>query len=174
MQANPTATAGNPSGESGVETGFNPLALLLNDWQPKPAGADVAIARLLLQHAAKVPGRRGKLLNERTSITAHTPLHLAVAVSLHKARVAQKQAVVELLLAQPETDVNAVDALGAPPSVFCDAAWKPVSIARDQRARGPSCPLKIWKLLKSVTSAPTGLGCVTSAMHVTKETCRAT
>jgi hypothetical protein len=113
MQANPIATGGSPSGEAGVETGFNPLSLMLNNWAAKPAGEDVAITKLLLQHASKVPCGRAKLLNDRTSIMARTPLHIAVAVSLHDVRSTQKQQVVELLLAQPETDINAADALGA-------------------------------------------------------------
>jgi hypothetical protein len=111
MQANPIAAADSPSGEAGVETGFNPLSLMLNNWAAKPAGEDVAITKLLLQHASKVPCGRAKLLNDRTSIMARTPLH--IAVSLHDVRSAQKQQVVELLLAQPETDINAADALGA-------------------------------------------------------------
>lgn len=94
-----------------METGFTPLSLMLNDWAPKPAGADVAIAQLLLDAAG--PRRAGRLLNGRTSIMARTALHIAVAMSLHETRAAQKEAVIELLLDQPELDVNAADALGA-------------------------------------------------------------
>ena len=99
-----------PHGNQQVESNLNALALLLSDGMIKQPGADVAIAQALL---AAAPGHPGTMLvAARSSIAQRTVLHLAVGHGLSVDRDQQRESVLELLLDQPDIDVNARDAYG--------------------------------------------------------------